>query len=157
MSDLLLVAVGNLEADADHLGFLRIVLVREQPVDDPVAGVHVALLVEVELAAIEEVARHEGEAARLAELRVSLRDLRKQLKRPPLQLLGGQVEELLLGGGVEELDRESRHLQAELRRIEARLPRDVGKLNPLARVRFQGLADLLGGDQLVQNLGQNGR
>jgi hypothetical protein len=43
---------------------------------------------------------------------------------------------LLLGGGVEELDREPSHLQAELRRIETRFAGNVGKLDPFARIRL---------------------
>jgi hypothetical protein len=50
-----------------------------------------------------------------------------------------------------------RELQAELRRIEARLSRNLGKLDSLARVCFQSSPNLLGGDQLVKNLCQDNR
>lgn len=54
-------------------------------------------------------------------------------------------------GGAEK------ELQAELHRIEARLSRNLGKLDPLARVCFQSSPNLLGGDQLVKNLCQDSR
>src|SRR3954451_2801206 len=73
---------------------------------------------------------------------------------PALELFGRKIEELLLGRGIEEFDREPSHLQAELRRIESSLASDIGQLNPFAGVFSQSLADLLGRDQLVQNLGQ---
>lgn len=50
-----------------------------------------------------------------------------------------------------------KELQAELRRIEARLSRNLGKLNSLARVCFRGSPNLLGGDQLVKYLYQDNR
>jgi hypothetical protein len=80
--------------------------------------------------------------------------LGKQLKCPALELFGRKIEELLLGRGIEEFDREPGHLQAELRWIESSLLSDIGQLNPFAGVFGQSLADLLGSDQLVQNLGQ---
>lgn len=50
-----------------------------------------------------------------------------------------------------------KELQAELRRIEARLSRNLGKLDSLARVCFQGSQNLLGGDHLVKDLYQDSR
>lgn len=141
--DLLLVAVGNLESNANDLCLGWPVLVGEQPIDDSVARVHVALLVEVELAAVGEIAGAEREAAWLAQRWVLLRDLAEQFEGSAPKLLGGKVEELLLGGGIEELDREPRHLQAELRRVEARLARDIGQLNPFAGVLGESLANFL--------------
>jgi hypothetical protein len=152
--DLLLVAKRHLEAYADDLCLRRFVLVWEQAVDDAVARVHIALFVEIELAAVREVAGAECEAAGLAEAWVFLRDLGKQLKRPALQLFGREVEKLLLGRGIEEFDRESRHLQTELRWIESSLASDIRQLGSFAGVFGQGLADLLRSDQLVQNLSQ---
>jgi hypothetical protein len=67
---------------------------------------------------------------------------------------GRKIGELLLGGGIEEFDRESRHLQAELRWIESSLVSDISQLGSLAGVFGQSLADLLRSDQLVQSLGQ---
>jgi hypothetical protein len=124
--DLFLVPVGNLEPDSDHLCLCRAVLVGNQAIDDPVARADIALLVEIELAAVGEIPRAEGEPAWPSKPRVLLRDLAEQFKSPALQLLGRKIEELLFGGGVEELDRESRHLQTELRRIEARLASHIG-------------------------------
>lgn len=134
--------------------FAGLVLVWKEAVDDAVARVHVALLIEIELAAVGEIARAECEATRLAKARVLLRDLGEQLKRQALQLFGRKIEELLLGRGIEEFDREPRHLQAELRRIESSLLSDIGQLNPFAGVFGKSLADLLRSNQLVQNLNQ---
>lgn len=48
-------------------------------------------------------------------------------------------------------------LQAELRRIETSLPRNLGKLDSLTRICFQSSPNLLGSDQLVKNLYQDSR
>jgi hypothetical protein len=151
--DLLLVTMGDLESDANHLDLGRVILVWVQSIDDPVAGVHIPLLVEVELAAIGEIPRAERETAWLSEPRILLRNLDQKLNRPALQSRGGKLKELLLGAGVEEIDREPRHLQAKLRRIESGLARDISQLNPLARVFGKSLAYLLRSDQLVEDLG----
>jgi hypothetical protein len=108
--DMFLVAIGHLEPDANDLCSCRPILVGKQAIDDPVAGILVAFLVEVELATVGEVPGAESEATWLSQLRILLRDLGKQFKRSTFQLLGRKIEELLLGGGVEELDREPRHL-----------------------------------------------
>ena len=44
---------------------------------------------------------------------------------------------------IEEFDREPRHLQAELRGIEACFASDICQLDPLAGVLRNGLANLL--------------
>jgi hypothetical protein len=41
--------------------------------------------------------------------------------------------------------------------MEASLPRNLGKLDPLARICFQSSPNLLGGGQLVKNLYQDSR
>src|SRR5262249_31010011 len=105
--------------------------------------VRVALLIEVELATVGEVAGAEREAARLSKLRILFRHLGEKFKRPALQLFGREIEELLLCGWVEEFDREPRHLQAELRGIEACFASDIYQLDPLAGVLRNGLANLL--------------
>ena len=48
-------------------------------------------------------------------------------------------------------------LQAELSRIEASLPRNLGKLDSLALICFQSSRNLLGGNQLVKKLYQDSR
>jgi hypothetical protein len=141
--DLLLVAIGHLEPYANHLCPRGSILVGKEAIDDSVARVHIALLIEVELAAVGEVAGAEREAARLSKLRILLRDLGEEFKRPALQLLGREIEKLLLCGRVEEFDREPRHLQAELRWIEACLASDICQLDAIAGVLGDGLANLL--------------
>src|SRR4249919_2778143 len=149
--DLPLVPVGHLEPNADDLCLRRPLLVGKQAIDDPVARVYVALLVEVELATVGEVPGAEGKAAWLSQSRILLRDFAEQFKRPTLQFPGRKIEKLLLGGGVEEFDREPRHLQTELRRIKACLASHIGQLYSLAGVLRNGLANLLRRHQLVQN------
>lgn len=60
--------------------------------------------------------------------------------------------ELSFSDGIEELDREPRHLQTEFGRIESTLTGHLSQLHPVAGVVGQGLPDFLRSREVIQEL-----